>query len=132
MKVCSLSRELGISFEYRVLIRFLYHECFLFRMQINHEMIKRIAKNSRLNLSEKEEQEFLPQLEEVLKKFSELNDLYTADCEPTFHPAESALEKEQFTNRSREDFIKRSLSQEQALRNTKNKKDGYFKGPKAV
>ncbi len=101
-------------------------------MKINHEIIRKIAKNSRLNLSEKEEKEFIIQLEEVIKKFSELSDLNTDDVEPTFHPVESSLEKEQAINNLREDFVKHSLSQEQALRNTKNKKDGYFKGPKAI
>jgi Asp-tRNA(Asn)/Glu-tRNA(Gln) amidotransferase C subunit len=32
----------------------------------------------------------------------------------------------------REDKVEKSLSQEVALANTKLKKDGYFKGPRAV
>ena len=45
--------------------------------------------------------------------------------EPSFQPVE-------LKNMTREDKVEDSLKQEEALANTKNKKDGYFKGPRAV
>lgn len=83
--------------------------------------IRRVAKNACIILTKEEEKEFMPQLKEVLDAFSKLQELKT-ECEPTFHPVtvETNLRK---------DKTGRCLSQEQALKNTRHKKDGYFKGP---
>jgi len=89
------------------------------------EILENVAKNARLKLTEKEIKEFTLELEEVLKSFSILDKIDTKNVEPSFQPLE-------IKNVFREDIIKKSLSQEEALSNTKNKKDGYFKGPKAI
>lgn len=93
-------------------------------MEIDKVLLKRIAENARLELSEEEEREFLPQLKEVLESFSKLSKLET-NCEPTFHPVknEAILRK---------DEVKECFTQDQALSNTKHSKDGYFKGPRGV
>jgi aspartyl-tRNA(Asn)/glutamyl-tRNA(Gln) amidotransferase subunit C len=94
-------------------------------MNIDKDLIKRVAKNAHLNLTESEIKEFLPQLKEILNSFSIINDANTNDVKPSFQPIE-------IKNIYREDKIEKSLTQEEALSNTKHKKDGFFKGPKAI
>ncbi len=94
-------------------------------MQLNEDLLKRIAKNARLELSNKEVDEFLPQLKEVLDVFSRVSEVNTDNTELAVHPLD-------LKNAAREDKAEESISQELALKNTEHKKDGYFKGPKVV
>ncbi len=94
-------------------------------MEINKELILKVAKNARLNLSEQEIQEFIPQFKEVLNAFSQLDKLKTENIKPSFQPGE-------IRNNVREDIIRESLSEEEILKNSKHKKDNYFLGPKAL
>jgi aspartyl-tRNA(Asn)/glutamyl-tRNA(Gln) amidotransferase subunit C len=94
-------------------------------MKVDEELIKHVAKVARLKLSAAEIKKFQPQLKDILNAFSKLEDIDTKNTEPSFHPIE-------IKNVMREDKVTDSLTQEQALSLVKNKKDGYFKGPKAV
>lgn len=94
-------------------------------MEINEDLVKKIARLARLNLSEKEIKKFIPEMKEILSAFSTLNELDTEGIAPSFHPVP-------IKNVMRQDKIEPSLSQEIALSNSSNTKDGYFKGPKAV
>ena len=94
-------------------------------MKIDKELIKKVAKNARLELTEAETKEFLPQLKEILEYFSEIEKAPTGNLKPAFHPIE-------IKNITREDVPKECLKQEEALQNTKHKQDGYFKGPKTI
>jgi len=93
-------------------------------MEINKDVIKHVAEIARLNLSEKEVEEFLPELREVLKYFEILGKLDTKNVKPSFQAVD-------LKNVMREDKARESLKQEEVL-NVKNKKDGYFLGPKVV
>ena len=73
----------------------------------------------------KEIKEFTPQLKEILDMFSQLDQIDTKNTLPSFHPIK-------LENVTREDTLKPSLTQEQALSLTKHKQDGYFKGPKIL
>jgi aspartyl-tRNA(Asn)/glutamyl-tRNA(Gln) amidotransferase subunit C len=97
----------------------------LFSMEIDRTLIQHVAEVARINLSEPEIKEFLPQLKEIIKAFSEIQEVNTDNTEPSFHPIE-------LKNALREDTPKKGLSNEEALRNTKHRKDGYFKGPKIL
>ncbi len=94
-------------------------------MQIDKNMIKKVAELARLELSEKEIERFLPELKEIINAFSRIDEADTKDVKPSFQPVE-------LKEYMREDVVEDSLSQEEALANTEHKKDGYFKGPKAV
>lgn len=94
-------------------------------MKVDKDLILKVAKNARLKLSEKEIEEFLPQLKEILENFESIKKVDTINIKEMFHPIE-------IKNNIREDKIETSLSQEKALSNTKHKKDGYFKGPRAL
>jgi len=94
-------------------------------MKLDEEVIQHIADLARLKLTEAETKEFLPELKEILEAFSKLDEVNTSNTKPSFHPVE-------LKNMLREDKIKPCLSQEKALSNAKEKKDGFFKGPMAV
>lgn len=84
-----------------------------------------IAKLARLNLTNAETEKFTSQLNNILGYFEKLNELDTDDIEPRTHPTE-------MVNCFREDEVRDSLSQEEALQNAPKKKDSYFKAPKIV
>ncbi len=94
-------------------------------MEVSKELIKRVAANARLKLTEGEIGKFVPELKEILDNFAKLNKLNTENVKPSFHPIE-------LKNVMREDKIKESLKPEEALSNTNHKKDNYFKGPRAL
>lgn len=94
-------------------------------MEIDRKVLEHVAKTARLRLTEEEIQRFLPQLAELMKYFSQLKNIDTENVAPSFQPVE-------IKNVLREDIEKECLSQDEALSLTEHKKDGYFKGPKAV
>ncbi len=93
--------------------------------KIDKELLLRVAKNARVNLSEKEIETILPQFKEMLEVFKKISEIDVSGESPAFHPVE-------MENVFREDKVLESLSQEEALSNSKSKKDGYFKGPKVL
>ncbi len=94
-------------------------------MKVDEALIKRVAANARLNLTDKEIKEFIPQFKEIIDYFSKLDEADVKDMKPSFQPVE-------IKNAVRADKAGASLTQEEALKNAQHKKDGYFKGPRAV
>jgi aspartyl-tRNA(Asn)/glutamyl-tRNA(Gln) amidotransferase subunit C len=94
-------------------------------MKVDKELIEHVADLARLKLTDTEIKKFLPQLKEILEAFSKLDKVDTKNTKASFQPVE-------LKNMLREDKIKPCLTKEEALSNTKEKKDGYFKGPMAV
>ncbi len=94
-------------------------------MEINAELVNKIAKIARLELSSAEVREFLPQLKEILEAFSKLQEVDVKETAPSFQPVE-------IRNRLREDKTKQGLYQADVLKIAEQKKDCYFKGPKAI
>ncbi|MBI4452051.1 Asp-tRNA(Asn)/Glu-tRNA(Gln) amidotransferase subunit GatC [Candidatus Woesearchaeota archaeon] len=94
-------------------------------MEIDRKLLEHVAEVARLKLTEKETERFLPQMKELLEYFSQLKDIDTDNIKPSFQPVE-------MKNAMREDNEKECLSQDDALSLTEHKKDGYFKGPRAV
>ena len=94
-------------------------------MDIDRKLIENVAQVARLKLTDAEVKKFLPQLKDVLDAFSSVQEIDTEGVKPSFHPLplKDAL---------REDAPKECLSQEDALSLAQHKKDGYFKGPRAV
>ena len=95
------------------------------KIKVNRELLEHVAEVARLKLTEQEMKKFLPQLQEALEFFLQLEEVDTANVKPSFQPVE-------LKNAMREDVEKKCLTQEEALSQTEHKKDGYFKGPRAV
>ncbi|MBI4019878.1 MAG: Asp-tRNA(Asn)/Glu-tRNA(Gln) amidotransferase subunit GatC [Candidatus Aenigmarchaeota archaeon] len=94
-------------------------------MSIDRETVKRVAEVARLRLTDRETEKFSRDLGDILGAFKELERVDTKNVKPTFQPIE-------VKNVLREDKAEKSLSREEALSNTKNKEEGYFKGPRVV
>lgn len=94
-------------------------------MNIDDEIINKVCKAARLSLLDSEKEEIKGQLQDVLKAFSEIEKCDTFDLAPSIHPFP-------INDSLREDLVKASLSQEDALKNSKHTKDGFFMGPKAI
>lgn len=94
-------------------------------MQVDKKLLEHVAEIARLKLTEQEIEKFLPQLKEALEFFTQLKEVNTEGVKPSFQPVE-------LKNVMREDKEKECLSQEDALSLSEHKKDGYFKGPRAV
>ena len=97
------------------------------QVEVTKELIQRVAKNARLNLTDAELEKFVPQIKEIiLDSFNKLDEV-DAKEEPSFQPVS-------ISNRVRKDEPKTGLTQEQALQNVspKLRENGYLKGPKAL
>lgn len=82
--------------------------------------ITHVAKLANLPLTEEEKKNFSTQLEETVEYIKGLSEVNTEGVEPTSQV--TGLE-----NVTREDVIKPSLTQEQALSNAKQTYNGFFK-----
>jgi aspartyl-tRNA(Asn)/glutamyl-tRNA(Gln) amidotransferase subunit C len=96
-------------------------------VKVDKALVKKVAKNARLELSEAELEKFTPQLKEVILDSFNLLDEIDADEEPSFQPI-----KQQ--NKLRKDEVKPSLTQDEALANVNVmlRDRGYIKGPKSL
>lgn len=94
-------------------------------MEINKDIVKKVAQLARLMLTGNEIEKFTPQLKEILEAFSKINKVDTKNTKMSIQPVE-------LKNALREDKPKECLSVEDALKNTEHKKDNYFKGPRAI
>lgn len=82
--------------------------------------ISHVAKLANLPLSDEEKKKFEKQLGETIEYIESLNDVKTDGVEPTSQV--TGLE-----NVTREDEVKPSLSQEEALSNARQTHNGFFK-----
>jgi len=94
-------------------------------MEIDEKLIKKVAALAKIELNEEEIKEFIPQFKDILTYFSKLDEIEVDSVEPSFHPIE-------LKNVVREDKVEKSLSVEEAFKNTIHKKDGFFKGPRVI
>ena len=95
------------------------------KVKINKELIEHVAEVARLKLTDKEIEKFSKELKEIIEAFSTIDKIDTKGIEPSLQPIE-------LRNVLREDKKEECLSQEDSLSLSDNKKEVYFKGPKAV
>ena len=91
--------------------------------KITEETVKHVAAVARINLTASEVKRFQKELTEILAAFKTLDEAPAA--EPSFQPIP-------MENIMREDIIEEPLPREVAMKNTKHKEKGFFKGPKAI
>lgn len=93
--------------------------------KIDEAQVRKVAKLSRLELTEAEVEEFTGQLSAILDYVEKMNELNTDDVEPLAHclPISNVL---------RRDSIKESLGTEKALANAPQRDDAFFKVPKIL
>lgn len=94
-------------------------------MKVDEEFVRKVAQVARLELTDDEVKKFVPQLQEIVKLFSELQQVDVEGVKPSFQPLP-------IQPHMREDIPTPCLKQKEALKNSSFNKDGYFMGPKAV
>ncbi len=94
-------------------------------MAISREEVLYIARLARLEFDEEKVEEFTHQLGRVLDYINKLKELDVSNVEPTYHVLD-------MVSVMREDEVKESLSQEEALSNAPDPKDGFFRVPKII
>ena len=95
------------------------------KVKINKELIEHVAEIARLKLTDKEIEKFSKELKDIIDVFSKIDKVNAKNIETSLQPVE-------LKNMLREDIEEKTFSQEDALSLTEHKKDGYFKGPRAV
>ena len=93
--------------------------------KIDESHVRKVAKLSRLELTEAEIEEFTDQLSAILDYVEKMNELDTDNVEPLAHclPISNVL---------REDRAKESLGTEKALVNAPQRDGNFFKVPKIL
>jgi aspartyl-tRNA(Asn)/glutamyl-tRNA(Gln) amidotransferase subunit C len=94
-------------------------------MGVSREEVKKIAYLARLKFTPEEEEKLTKEMNEILNYMDKLNELDTSQVEPLHHVIEMGTV-------FREDVIRPSLSQEDALKNAPKRFDTYFIVPKVL
>jgi len=94
--------------------------------EFSKETIDYLSKLALLDLSEEEKEKLANQLGGILNYFKKIDGLDTSDVKPTTHPISDLV------NVFREDVPWKSLTNEEATKNSKYKQDGYFKAPRIL
>ena len=97
-------------------------------VEVTKELVKKVAQNARLSLTDQELTKFTKEIKEVIvESFNLLDEVDVTDLEPSFQPIKQ-------TNNYRKDEVGKSLSQDKALANVKEnlREKGYIKGPKVL
>jgi aspartyl-tRNA(Asn)/glutamyl-tRNA(Gln) amidotransferase subunit C len=93
--------------------------------EIDRDVVKKVAKLSRLDLSEEEVEEFTGQLRSILEYVEKMNELDTSDVEPLAHCLA-------ISNVLRPDNVTESLGTEKTLSNAPDEDGEFFKVPKIL
>jgi len=93
--------------------------------EISLDEVKKIAKLSRLKITEEEAALFSVQLSDVLKYAEKINEINTDDVPPTSHSIE-------MKNALRPDEIKPSFERDTIMKNAPAPEKGFYKVPKII
>ncbi len=93
--------------------------------KIDQIQVRKVAKLSRLELTDQEVQEFTGQLGAILDYVEKMNELDTDNVKPLAHCLP-------ISNVFRQDGIKESLGTEKALANAPQRDGAFFKVPKIL
>jgi len=93
--------------------------------KIDQAQVRKVAKLSRLELTEAEVEEFTGQLSAILDYMEKMNELDTTNVEPLAHCLP-------ISNVFRDDCVKESLGTEKTLSNAPQRDGQFFKVPKIL
>ncbi len=93
--------------------------------KIDQTQVRKVAKLSRLELTQAEVEEFTGQLSAILDYVEKMNELDTTNVEPLAHCLP-------ISNVFRQDIAKESLGTEKALANAPQRDEEFFKVPKIL
>ena len=88
-------------------------------MKLSTDQVKKVAKLANLPITDEETDKYSDQLSKILDYIDQLNSVDTKGVEPTYNVTD-------LENVIRPDEVGDSLTQEEALQNGSNVKNGYF------
>jgi len=94
-------------------------------VEINKELVRYVASLARLEFDENELDDFTNKFKRILEYVEQLKELNVDDVSPTYHVN---INK----NTMREDIVQPSLDLSEVLKNAPDKKDSFFRVPRAV
>ncbi len=94
-------------------------------MTIDRDLVLRLEKLARLQLSEEARGRITSDLNNILVMVEKLDELDTEGVKPLRH----VIEEEHIL---REDVVNHTITKEEALRNAPDRDDNYFKVPKVI
>ena len=94
-------------------------------MEVNNQLVEKLAHLSRLQFNESEKAEIKNDLQRMIGFVEKLNELNLDGVEPMLFMSDEV-------NVLREDEIKGSISREEALKNAPLHDDQFFKVPKVI
>lgn len=92
---------------------------------IDNATIEKLAQLARLEFSDSEKEELKKDLSKILSYMDKLNEINTDGVEPLVHVSDEV-------NVLREDVVKETITQQEALKNAPDKNSDYFKIPKVL
>jgi aspartyl-tRNA(Asn)/glutamyl-tRNA(Gln) amidotransferase subunit C len=92
---------------------------------IDKKIVKHVARLSKIEITEEQIEKFSKEISDVLDAFSLLKEIDTKNIKPSFQPIE-------IKNIVRDDVPEECLSQDEALANSEQREDKFFKGPRSV
>ena len=95
-------------------------------MSISKEDVRYVAALSRIEMSDKELEDFTSQLDTILDYMKELNKLNTDNIQPTSHILDLKNVKREDKNTGE------SLNNKEALQMAPDQENGFFKVPKVI
>ncbi len=93
--------------------------------KIDPELVRRVGKLSRIELTDNQVETFSKQLASILEYFDKLQQLDTTDVEPLVHPVE-------LHNVLSDDTPGSSLAPDEALGNAPQRDGDFFRVPKVI
>ncbi len=94
-------------------------------MSVDREQVETIAELAKLSFSPEEKETFIEQFNQILRYMEKLDELDTADVEPTYNVLD-------LHNVTRPDAVQPWLTQEEALANAPRSHNGFFSVPKVI
>lgn len=94
-------------------------------MKINKKEVEHVAHLARLHLTDEELTQMTAQLDTILSYMAKLDELDTSGVEPTTHAFS-------ITNAFRDDLVRDSLGQDEALANGPQQKGAMFVVPRII
>jgi aspartyl-tRNA(Asn)/glutamyl-tRNA(Gln) amidotransferase subunit C len=92
---------------------------------ITRQDVEHVAELARLELTPEEKERFIVQLNDILTYIDKLNELDTADVEPTSHVIP-------LSNVFRDDEVRPSLDRQLVLQNAPEESHWFFKVPRII
>lgn len=91
--------------------------------------VKKVATLAHLEISDEEVALYSPQMAEIVKYVEQLNELDTADVEPMLG---GLTDEGEATVTSRDDVVRESFTQKEALSEAPSAVEGHFQVPKVL